>query len=267
MGKEQMDTTYPKCMGSKMQPYMLLYGCAENFHGGMGESAHKVFVKAPGLKTQRRVSKFAVQTAKQYHHVMISRHSYTSMSLGNPLANSSILLSEIQSTVMDGKYSINMMTKNVEEKISFLHDDLIQFYHDNWREICRHSGTSTTIITGYTRWHYIDYEGHQTIFYAHPSYRGSPWYDWAYVHFVESNNEEAYYPSKVLGFFETAGGVEAVIHCASRVAVDSGGWALRRTAIAPQFEIIVRRHHATPTAYPPLFCHPPALSTATLVNR
>ena len=29
----------------------------------------------------------------------------------------------------------------------------------------------------------------------------------------------------------------------SRVILDSGGWALRRTAIAPQFEIIVRRHH------------------------
>jgi hypothetical protein len=30
-----------------------------NFFGGPGEAAHKFFVKAPGLKTQRRAKEFA----------------------------------------------------------------------------------------------------------------------------------------------------------------------------------------------------------------
>jgi len=207
----------PKMHGmAKMQAYILLYGCAENFHGGTGESAHKVFVKAPGLKTQRRVGEFAVQTAKQYHHTMIARHAYMSMSFGNDLVNDRNSSSDVHTSAMDGKYSIDMASENIEETLSFLHDDLVEFYHDNWKEMCRRSGTSTTIITGYTRGRYIDDEGHQKIFYAHPSYRGSPWYDWAYVHFIEGDDEEVFYPSKVLGFFDTAGGVEAVIHCASK---------------------------------------------------
>jgi hypothetical protein len=47
----------------KIQPYMKRYGSAINFYGGPGEAAHKFLVKEPGQKTQRRVSKYAVQTA------------------------------------------------------------------------------------------------------------------------------------------------------------------------------------------------------------
>jgi hypothetical protein len=50
---------------AKMQYFMFLFRCAINFFGGLGESSHKEFVKAPGMKTQRRISEFAVQTARQ----------------------------------------------------------------------------------------------------------------------------------------------------------------------------------------------------------
>jgi hypothetical protein len=47
----------PKMHGlSKMTEYISLFGSAINFYGGPGEASHKTFVKAPGLKTQRRVS-------------------------------------------------------------------------------------------------------------------------------------------------------------------------------------------------------------------
>jgi hypothetical protein len=32
-------------------------------------------VKAPGLKTERRVSVFAIQTANQYYDIMVTRHA------------------------------------------------------------------------------------------------------------------------------------------------------------------------------------------------
>ncbi len=46
-----------------------------NFYGGLGEAAHKIFVKSAGQKTQRPVSKFAQQTAHQYYNMMLSTHA------------------------------------------------------------------------------------------------------------------------------------------------------------------------------------------------
>ncbi len=55
----------------------------------------------------------------------------------------------------------------------------------------------------------------QSIFYAHPCYKGEQWYDWAMVHFDEINNlddkVENYYSSRLLGFITTYRTREAVI--------------------------------------------------------
>ena len=51
---------------TKFMEYMIRYRSAMNFFGGQGESSHKFFVKAPGLKTQRRAKEFAAQIAEQY---------------------------------------------------------------------------------------------------------------------------------------------------------------------------------------------------------
>jgi hypothetical protein len=60
---------------TKFQSYMKRYGSAMIYFGGIGEAAHKFFVKATCLKTQRRVSKFAIQTANQYYDIMVTRHA------------------------------------------------------------------------------------------------------------------------------------------------------------------------------------------------
>jgi hypothetical protein len=54
---------------------MKRYGSAIIFYGGPGEAVHKYFVKAPGQKTQHRVSKFAVQTANQCCDMMVTKHA------------------------------------------------------------------------------------------------------------------------------------------------------------------------------------------------
>jgi hypothetical protein len=50
-----------------------------------------------------------------------------------------------------------------------------------------------------------------------PCYKGEPWYDWAMVHFEETNYlgeiVENYYPSRLLGFITTNSTQEAVIQC------------------------------------------------------
>jgi len=63
----------------KLQFYMKLYGSAINFYGGTGESAHKFFVKTPGLKTQRRVTEFASRVANQYYSILVTRKALRSV--------------------------------------------------------------------------------------------------------------------------------------------------------------------------------------------
>jgi hypothetical protein len=54
------DYSIPKMHGmTKMHSYIKLFGSGMNFYGGLGEAAHKIFVKSAGQKTQRWVSKFA----------------------------------------------------------------------------------------------------------------------------------------------------------------------------------------------------------------
>ena len=66
----------PKMHGmTKFQTYIKKYGSAMNFYGGTGESAHKQFVKAPGQKTQRRVTEFASQTAQQFYDILVTNHA------------------------------------------------------------------------------------------------------------------------------------------------------------------------------------------------
>ncbi len=54
---------------------MTLFGSGINFYGGLGESAHKQFIKSPGQQTQQRVSEFAQQTALQYYNMLVSAYA------------------------------------------------------------------------------------------------------------------------------------------------------------------------------------------------
>jgi len=203
----------PKMHGmTKIQFYITLYGCAMNFFGGPGESSHKQFVKAPGLKTQRRVCEFACQTAKQYHHVMIAKHALTCLNMTVSSKHDDVVISNSEKTIMEGKYCIDLTEDDCFHKNRMcLRLDLLEIYERDCDRIQNLNGK----ITGYTRARCIDRDGQQSIYYAHPSYRGAPWYDWAFVHFVE-RGEEVYYPSLILGFVAVCDATEAVIQCSTR---------------------------------------------------
>jgi hypothetical protein len=65
----------PKMHGmTKMQSYINRFGSGMNIYGGSGEAAHKTFVKSAQQKTQRRVGKFAQQTAHQYYSYIAIQH-------------------------------------------------------------------------------------------------------------------------------------------------------------------------------------------------
>ena len=96
---------------------------AINFYGGTGESAHKLFVKAPGLKTQRRVSEFAVQTARQYYDMLVTSRALQSIEENEStmtVTNNNILYGEMNnddnvSVGLSGRYSIPLTDDIIED--------------------------------------------------------------------------------------------------------------------------------------------------------
>ena len=64
---------------TKSQFYMKRYGSAINFYGGTGEPAHKHFMKAPGQKTQGRVTEFVSQVANQYNSMLVTTKALQSI--------------------------------------------------------------------------------------------------------------------------------------------------------------------------------------------
>jgi hypothetical protein len=81
-----------------------------------------------------------------------------------------------------------------------------------------HSEEAITKIIGYTRAIVTSNSSNKrSIFYSHPCYQGEEWYNWAMVHFEETNpfgkNIETFYPSRLLGFVTSNGTCEAVIQC------------------------------------------------------
>ena len=108
---------------TKLQFYMKRYGSAINFYGDTGESAHKFFVKAPGLKTQRRDTEFASQVANQYYSIL-DTYDKSIQIRGNhgmlQLTNASNVADNYDNDVqfdLSGKYSIQL-TECVTEKAS-----------------------------------------------------------------------------------------------------------------------------------------------------
>ncbi len=93
---------------------------------------------------------------------------------------------------------------------------------ENWcvasTEKNQESDVEITKIVGRTRAIVISpITTERSIFYAHPCYKGKQWYDWAMVHFEETNNlgdkVENYYPTRLLGFITTSGTRKGVIQC------------------------------------------------------
>ena len=56
---------------TKFVDFMVLFGSAINFLGGIGECNHKIFVKDTGCNTQKRINTFTTQCTTQYYESMI----------------------------------------------------------------------------------------------------------------------------------------------------------------------------------------------------
>jgi hypothetical protein len=233
---------------TQMQSYIKLFGSGMNFYGGPGEAAHRTFVKKAGQKTQRRLSKFAQQTAHQYYNMMLSTHAmqHVTEDSNHRTQAGTEHVAQQQYTDTDGEDNVTIhlsgqyeleVTPEVLEKIDT--DDntinivwLTEYSKKNnnrkfklkrelvlcfYRKI-KESRVEITKIVGHTRSIVTSpTTNKRSIFYSHLCYKGEQWYDWAMVHFEETNNlghkVKNYYPSRLLGFITSNGTREAVIQC------------------------------------------------------
>jgi hypothetical protein len=218
-----------------------------NFYGGPGEAAHKTFVKSAGQKTQRRLRKFAQQTAHQYYNMMLSKHAvqYITEDSNHLIQAGTEHVARQQYTDTGGKDNVDIhlsgqyeleATPEVLEKIDT--DDTIDiiwlmgnYKKKNNRKFklkrelvhCLHrkikeSRVEITKIAGHTRAIVTSPATNKcSIRYAHPCYKGEQWYNWAMVHFEETNNlghkVENYFLSRLSGFITTYRTCKAVIQC------------------------------------------------------
>jgi hypothetical protein len=243
----------PKMHGmTKFQSYIKKYGSTMNFYGGPGESAHKFFVKAPGQKTQRRVSEFAIQTTNQYYDIMVTRYALRSVDIYENIVtesrsvkyqfDDSLRNADEVSVEFSGKCSLVVTNKTVEsmrnnddiyvtwnkdnkkvkkDNVTYcLHRELVRVILRKLEGMNMNDFSQGYLIEGYTRVTTKIHDGTKLILYAHPNFQGKKWYDWAYVHFEElkSSGEaiETYHSSKILGFVTIHGITEAVIQCSEK---------------------------------------------------
>ncbi len=71
--------------------------------------------------------------------------------------------------------------KKVGNKKFNLKRDLVRVIHRRLVE----TKNNTEIVLGYTKANFNLFGNEQSIFYAHPFYKGHDWYDWAIEHFEE----------------------------------------------------------------------------------
>ena len=213
----------PKMHGlAKMRDYICEFGSAINFYGGPGEASHKTFVKAPGLKTQRRVKEFTTQTATQYYNTMCLNKALKCLDIHGKKEESVELC--VENIVDDnkhysvqGKYQVEYVREGLWITTSRNKHLATHGLDSTFLNVLERMTSERRIFVGFTRAVVIDDEGDKYSYNAHPSYHDAPWYDWAYVHYEiedSENSNAAYYPSKILGFIQEGTEINVIIQCA-----------------------------------------------------
>jgi hypothetical protein len=179
-------------------------------------------VKAPGLKTQRRVKEFTTQTATQYYNTMCLNKALKCLDIHGKKEESVQLC--VENVVDDnkhysvqGKYEVEYVREGLWITTSRNKHLATHGLDSTFLNVLERMTSERRIFVGFTRAVVIDDEGDKYSYNAHPSYHDAPWYDWAYVHYEiedSENSNAAYYPSKILGFIQEGTEINVIIQCA-----------------------------------------------------
>jgi hypothetical protein len=222
-----------------LTPIIKRYGSAINFYGGR--------------KTQRCVSKYAVQTANQCYDIMVTKHAMRSIGMEmdwvvvqreNIDIDPSDVVTELddRSVTFRGQYRLvvtNDILKSMKANDNVyvtwlcskknikrnnhklcLNKDLVRVLLRKNSNIGDTNCIRDITVTEYTSANINMDNSSKIILYAHPCFQGNLQYDWADGHFQEvsldSIKVENYYPSHILGFITLQGITEAMIQCAEK---------------------------------------------------
>ncbi len=188
-----------------------------------------------------------MQTANQYHDVMVTQYAMQSIKLHQdqqgilPIEQAADNSDNI-TLHLSGKYSLNV-TNAVLQSMRDGNRIYVDWHSDrqgskkNEDRYCLDSQLVVFVLSkldvmeasdfdngycleGYTRIMTKTYFGSKILLYAHPSFQGREWYDWVYVHFEEISASgdaiENYYPARILGFVTINNVTKAVVHCSEK---------------------------------------------------
>jgi hypothetical protein len=216
---------FPKMHGlTKFVDYMILFGSAINFFGGIGECNHKKFVKDTGCNTQKRTNTFTSQVATRYsermtfdlaNHCIKTRHDKLfGIIIGG-------LEKKKDVPVMEGRYVLTFEGLTAEGTFDHtktlrrtnLPDRCVQAialfaakqddYRDNYS------------VTGYTACKFL-LDGRSEIFRAVSSFMDDGhWYDWCLVQWEDESGVYSTFPGRILGFFnlDHSGSCDNLMEC------------------------------------------------------
>ena len=96
---------------------MTIYGSTINFYGGLGESPHKQFTKAPGVDTHQRVAQSTKQIAERVYKSMVFEvvHELV-ISIDSEYELSRSLLNDTtgRETTLQGQYELTGTSVNAD---------------------------------------------------------------------------------------------------------------------------------------------------------
>ena len=192
---------------TKFVDYVILFGSAISFFGGIGECNHKNFVKDTGCNTKKIINTFTTQCATRYYESMIFDLATQFISRRNKCLL--VLLKNARNNqfpVMEGKYVLTF--KGLTRDGVFDHAATVRRTDltDRWvQAIALHAAKNEYcedyLVRGYTACKLL-LDGRQEIFRAISSYMDDGhWYDWCLISWEDEGLFNTS-PACILGFFD-----------------------------------------------------------------
>ena len=211
---------------TKFQDYMMRFGSAINFYGGVGECNHKQFVKLTGFNTHKRIQSFISKVATRYYAAITFEiaHKHSQHRLSNGVTGSYQTVSKNDGTVtMEGKYILTL--EGLEDNGIFSHYKVDKSTslptHLIWG-IAVYASRELNIqdrfsVVGYTVCK-MRVDERDEMFRCRSNYsHDGQWYDWCLIEWVDSNNTSQTYPGLILGFIQVVTKHYAVVQSSNHV--------------------------------------------------
>jgi hypothetical protein len=181
---------------------MQLFGCSENIDTSKGEHGLKIWAKLPSRTTQTShgANKFIEQLANRLYEQTLLDKAYSVLVPHHKKQSKGRALLELPTfaiqTALKSSFRIDGHMKKHKNQNIDLDLDFLQWFGGKQNKVANRPG-----VIVFARLFLQEFDG--LTFRASPDYLGTgPWYDWVLVVFLDSSEQQIYYPYKIKGFVE-----------------------------------------------------------------